>query len=166
MSTSGLGLDTLNLRTTLPILTGALYTFGVSGGLYNFIDPVAGAKYFGIVLPNSQPTPTEAAYTKINGIRNLTNAAFGIGMIAFLQLSSTCTKLPTGPFVAAAVRKGLGYSMLLASAVTFSDGYILQQFSDAEGLSEEAVNIAKTQRQRYAALALPVALLGVGWIYA
>lgn len=166
MSTSSLGLDSLNLRTTLPFMTGALYSFGLGGGLYNFIDPVAGAKFFGIVLPHSQPTPTEAAYTKINGIRNLTNAAFGLGMIAFLHFSDSCTKLPIGPFVAAAVRKGLGYSMLIASVVTFSDGYILQQFSDSEGLSDEAADKAKTQRQRYAALSLPVALLGLGWIYA
>lgn len=166
MSTSNLGLDSLNLRTTLPILTGALYTFGLGGGLYNFVDPIAGARFFGIVLPGTHPTPTEAAYTKINGIRNLTTATFGLGMIGFLQFSNTCTKLPVGPFVAAAVRKGLGYSMLIASLVTFSDGYVLQQFSDAKDLSAEAVDTAKKQRQRYAALALPIALLGVGWIYA
>lgn len=164
VSTSGLGLETLNLRVTLPILTGALYAVGVGDGLYNFIDSVAGAKYFGIVSPHSQPTLTEAAYTNIIGIRNLANAASGLGMTAFSQLSGTYTKLPTGHLVAAAVRKGLDYSMLLASVVTFSDGYNLQQFSDVEGLPNEAANTAKMRCHRYAASSLSIALLGAGCI--
>lgn len=165
MSTSNLGLNLRNTGTNLSLLTGTLYLFGFGGGLYNYIEPVGGAKFFGIVLPGSQPTPTEAAYTKIHGIRNISSAIIGVGMVTYLQFSSACTTLPTGPFAAAAMRRALGYSMLINSVVAFTDGYILQQFSDDKRLSSEAVATAKRQRWGHAAVAVPLALLGLGWIY-
>lgn len=166
MSTSGLGLDTSALRTALPFLTSAIYILGIGGGLYTYQDPADGAKLFGIVLPGSTPTPTETAYTKIHGIRNFANGAIGLLTVGYLQLSSYCTSLPQGPFVAPAVRRVLGYSMLVGSIVGLTDGYTLYQFSTAQGVSAEAAEHAKKQRLGHVGMALPTALLGLGWLYA
>lgn len=166
MTNSSLGSSLQVSRVGLPIFTGALYSFGLWSGSYNLLDPVNGARYFGIVLPGTQPTPTEAAYTRIHGVRNVSNAIIGLGMVAYLQFSKTCKDLPFGPFAAAAMRKALGYSMLVNGLVTFLDGYIMKQFSDSEKLSDEAVETAKNRRLSHMAPGLPITLLGLGWIYA
>lgn len=87
-------------------------------------------------------------------------------MLAFLEYSSYCTSFTTGPLVTTAVKKMLGYSMLIGAVVGVSDGWTLYQFSEAEGLDGEAKETAKRQRVGHVGMAVVPAVLGVGWLYA
>lgn len=98
------------LRAALPILTGGLCTLGIGGGLYNFQNPAAGAKMFGILRSGSSPTPTETAYTKIHGVRNLATGITWLSILTYLQYPDLTRTLPVA---ATGVRRVIGISMLV-----------------------------------------------------
>lgn len=171
MSTSNIGLTMPSLRSTVPVVSASLFALSIFGGLYNFSDPIEGAKMFGIAIPASESagtksssaiTATEKAYIKVHGIRNLVNGIGSLGVIAFLRYSSLCQN---SPVATEAVRKSLGIMMVAGSLVALVDGLILKQFADEAGLSNDTVELASAKSQGHMFTALPILALGFGWLY-
>ncbi|KAK5941680.1 hypothetical protein PMZ80_005630 [Knufia obscura] len=157
-----LGLNLATLRSTLPYLTGALHTTGALSGIYFLLAPSEGAKLFGIPFRNdSAPTPTENAYTKLHGIRDLTTALAGLRLINY------ATKLEDqGHTVAArAVGHAVGGLLFVGAAFAVGDGLVSGRYARDEGVKGEDEELAKNLTTSHFAVAVPIALLGMAWFY-
>lgn len=165
--TSILGLNISTVRSTLPILSASLGLLGIAGGLVNFASPVDGARGFGIALPSSatktgtEPSPTELAFIRIHGIRNISGCVGLVGLCAYLRFSTLCQ---TSPIAATAVRKVIGITALAGCYVGFVDSWILAQFADSQGLNADAVELAQSKSKGHAILGVPTAIIAILWM--
>lgn len=173
MSTSSIGLNMSTVRYALPVLSASLYTLALMPALYDYSNPAEGAKLFGITIPaSSDPTKsatggdtitaTEKALIQVHGIRNFANGAGGLGLLAMLYFSPLCKNSPAA---AEAIRKCIGILFVVGSTVGFTDGWILKQFEQADGISGEAKELASKQSQGHSVTAVLILALGLGWIY-
>lgn len=166
MSSTTSSLSLSSLRPALPVFTGLMGLLGLGGGIYNFADPVEGAKGFGLIAPSgtgSHAAAFETAYIRIHGIRNLGMGLVNLGLVLYWQYSDLCR---TSPIAATAVQRVLGISFLLGTIVGLGDAWILKQFADSPGVEAEAANLGREKSQGHAVMAVAIASLGLGWLYA
>lgn len=162
MSTNSLGLNTATLRSTLPFLTGGLHTLGAFSGLYFLLAPAEGAKLFGIPFQNpSSPSPTEAAFTKLHGIRDLATALVGLRLINYAY-----TLEVQGNAVAAkAVGHAVGALLFVGTAFALGDGWICSEYVKQPNVKGEDEELAQNISTSHIAMSVPIALLGLAWLY-
>jgi len=160
--TSSVGLNLATLRTTLPYLTGALHTTGALSGIYFLLAPSEGAKLFGIPFANdSSPTPTESAYTKMHGVRDLATALVGLRMINY----ATTLEAQGNTIASRAVGHAVGSLLLAGAAFAVGDGWISSQYAGQCKVEGEEKELARNLSTSHFAVAVPVALLGMAWFY-
>ena len=165
---SSIGLSQSGLRSALPILTGTLALLGVGGGLYNFVDPVEGAAGFGIKLQSSategaqKPSPTELAYIRVHGIRNMGNCLGLLVLSSFAYYAPICK---SNAVVGQTARKMVGILMLTGCYTGFVDSWIISQFAESKGISSDAAQHAREKSQGHAVLAVPTVLLALAWFF-
>lgn len=161
MSTTSLGLNTATLRTTLPFLTGAVHTVSVFSGIYFLLSPAEGAKIFGTPFRNpDSPTPNELAVTRIHGVRDLAVGAVGLRLINHAYSLET-----KGDLIAArAVGFAVGSLLFAGSAFAITDGWICSDFAQG-GVEGKEKEEAEALSFRHSVMAVPIALLGLAWVY-
>ena len=163
-TTSSLSLS--SLKPALPVFTGLLGVLGLGGGIYNFANPVEGARAFGLVAPSgvsSQAAAFQTAYIRIHGIRNIGMGLVNLSLVLFWQFSDLCR---TSPIAAEALKRILAINFLLGPIVGLGDAWILKQFADSPGVEPEAANLGREKSQGHAVTAVLIASLGLGWLYA
>lgn len=156
-----LGLSTSTVRSILPIASASLGLLGIAGGLLNFASPAEGARGFGITPSSPEPTPTELAYIRVHGIRNISGCAALVGLCAYLRFSSLCQ---TSPVAAAAVRKVIGITSIAGCYMGFVDSWILAQFADRKSVNGDAVELARSKSKSHAILGVPTVMIAVLWL--
>ena len=149
----------------MPVFTGTLSLLGLAGGLYNFVQPLEGAKGFGLIAPaatSQHATAFQTAYIRIHGIRNIGTGVVNIGLLLYLQFSNLCQ---TSPIAAEAVKKCIGLGLTLSTVVALGDAWILKQFADSPGVNSEGAQLGAAKATGHALTSGIILGLGLCWLY-
>lgn len=163
-TTSTLGLNTHTLRLTLPYLTCALHTSSILSGLYFLLNPPEGAKLFGAPFTNDDsPTPSELAFTRIHGVRDLAMGLVGLRMVNYAWALQVKGDLVGARGVGVAV----GMLVWVGAGFLVSDGVICgEAVGGVEGVEGEVKDREEGSAVlRHLGMAVPIAALGAAWMY-
>jgi hypothetical protein len=165
---------TINNMFTPAVTTFAtlLAAAGVLGGAYTIVDPLGGARGFGLLPSESaQPklSPFETAYTRIHGIRNL---GAGLGNFALLGYWATTNS----PVAKAMVRRCLGLGLVCGTVVGLGDAMILRSYAreleasakgdeDDDKVPKEARELAAGKSIGHAITAVVILAVGLGLFF-
>ena len=170
-TTSTLGLPFHIPQAVFPTLVGLLSVTALGGGIFNFVNPLEGAKGFGL-LPSkggSQATlsPFEQAYIRVHGIRNV-----GVGLGNFVLLAYWA--FSDNPAVGRIVRTCLGLGIVAGTVVGLGDAWILKQYAkdiaastadvgDEKG-AKEVTTLAEGKGTGHAVTAMVIFAVGAGML--